>query len=146
MTSATSLDTSEVVAQLRLATIRLSRQVRKHAGEQLPPSRLSALMTIARKGPLSLSELARRERVSQPTITRIVAKLDTAGFIVRRRNPTDLRTTIVDASPAGNEALAATEARFDVYLARHVAALTSSEQEILARAVPVLERLLEVKA
>jgi DNA-binding MarR family transcriptional regulator len=134
------------VSALRLAIMRLARRTRQHTDERLTPSRLSALTTVARWGPMPLGELARREHVSRSTITRMAARLEHDGFVDRRRSSHDGRSAIVELTEDGRLALAAMDERVDAYLARQFAALTDAERRTLQDALPVLERLLEVRA
>lgn len=136
----------EVVAELRLVLHRLGRRVRQQADAGLTPSRMSALSTIARHGPLRLGELGAREGVGKSSITRIVARLERDGHIDRVEDPSDGRGALVTVTSSGRDLLAAASARAEAYLARQVAALPPVEREALAAALPVLQRLLAVRA
>ena len=49
------------------------------------------LATLSDQQPLRLSELARREAVTPPTMSRVLAALDDAGLLVRTPDPQDAR-------------------------------------------------------
>ena len=66
----------ELAARLRLAVGRLHRRIRIDDSESLPPLQLSTLVTVELHGPLRLSELARREAVTAPTMSRVLTALD----------------------------------------------------------------------
>src|SRR5688500_13056662 len=85
--------------RLRLAITRMARRLRQEAGTDLGPSQVAALATIERHGPLSPSELAERERIKRPTVTRIASNLEGAGLIERVRDPADGRSSILSATP-----------------------------------------------
>jgi len=68
---------AELAGRLRLVASRLHRRVRL-ASSVLPPLQLSTLATLARHGPLRPSDLAQREAVSAPVMTRVLAALDEA--------------------------------------------------------------------
>ena len=74
----TSAD-QELATRLRLAIARSARRLRQEAGTDLSPSLTAALATIERHGPLTPTELATRERVQRPTVTRIVVPARGAG-------------------------------------------------------------------
>src|SRR5918992_5084704 len=93
--------TSDLASRLRLDIARMARRLRQEAGAGLSPSQTAALATIERHGPLTPSELALRERVQRPTVTRVLARLEEAGLIVRAADPTDRRSALLSASPAG---------------------------------------------
>jgi DNA-binding MarR family transcriptional regulator len=134
---------ADLAARLRLAIARTARRLRQEAGEELSPSQTAALATIDRHGPLTPSELAVRERIQRPTVTRIIARLEASGLVERTRDPHDGRSSLVALAPAGHELLARGRTRKDAYLARRLRELDADEQATLERAAAVLERLLE---
>src|SRR5918999_4798805 len=91
----------ELVSRLRMAVIRSARRMRQEAGTDLSPSLTSALATIERHGPLTPSELAELERITRPSATRIVARLESEGLVDRAADPADGRASLVSASRQG---------------------------------------------
>ena len=91
----------ELATRLRLAVGRLSRRVRIDGGESVPPLQLSALVTVEEHGPLRLSELARREAVTAPTMSRVLSALDEQGLVVRSPDPQDARGVLITLSAGG---------------------------------------------
>ena len=133
-----------LAARLRLANARLARRVRQEAlsaGDDLTASRLAALATIERIGPVTLGDLAAVEQVQPPSMTRIAARLEEWGYVTRVVDPADRRVARAAITDAGRELLARSRTRKDAYLAQRVAELSVSEQALLARALPLLERL-----
>ena len=65
----------------------MARRLRQEAGAELSPSQTAALATIEKHGPLTPSELANRERVQRPTVTRVMGRLEEAGLIARAADP-----------------------------------------------------------
>ena len=133
---------AEVAAQLRIVIARAARRLRQQAGRELTPSRASVLATVARDGPLTPSELAERERISRPTITRLVAKLKQQGLVECLPDPADGRSYRVAISAAGTALRADRQARKNAYLTRLLAAADDEELAVLERAAELLERLL----
>ena len=129
--------------RLRLVIARTARRLRQEAGEELSPSQAAALATIDRHGPLTPSELAARERIQRPTATRVIARLEEAGFVDRTRDPYDRRSSIVGLAPAGRELLVRVRTRKDAYLSRRLRELDADERAALDRAAAILERVLE---
>src|SRR5215216_1746811 len=84
---------ADLAVRLRLAIARTARRLRQEAGAELSPSQTAALATIDRHGPLTPSELAVRERIQRPTVTRIVARLEEGGLVQRTRDPQDGRSS-----------------------------------------------------
>lgn len=134
---------TDLAARLRLAIARTARRLRQEAGEDLSPSQTTALATIDRHGPLTPSELAARERIQRPTVTRVIARLEERGLVQRTRDPQDGRSSLVALAPAGRELLARGRTRKDAYLARRLRELDAEERAALERAAAILERLLE---
>jgi len=128
-------------SQLRLAVLRLSRRLRQQAVGEVTASQLSALSVVAKHGEMSLGELAAIERVAPPSMTRIATRLETQGLLERRVDAVDRRVAQVAVSPAGEALLAETRTRRDAYLAARLQGFTSEERALLARAIPLLERL-----
>jgi DNA-binding MarR family transcriptional regulator len=139
-----SPEVAELASQLRLAVARLSRRIRQQAavtGEELTASTQGALATIERLGPVTLGELAAVEQVQPPSMTRIVGRLEEWGYATRVVDPADRRVARALITDAGRELLARSRTRKDEYLARRIAELSDTERALLARALPLLERL-----
>src|ERR1700744_5814645 len=95
------LDDPMLPARLRLAIGRLNRRIRGDSAAGLPPLQTSVLVTLEEHEPLRLSELARREAGTPPTISRALAALDDAGLLVRTPDPQAARSALVELSPEG---------------------------------------------
>ena len=95
-------DEVELAARLRLVVGRLNRRIRIDGRESVPPLQLSAMVTVEEQGPLRLSELARREGVSVPTMSRVLAALDEQGLVVRMPDPQDARGVLVRCQRRGS--------------------------------------------
>jgi DNA-binding MarR family transcriptional regulator len=142
----TEVTPAALAGRLRLTLARLSRRVRQEgalAEEDLTPSRLAALTTLDDSGPLTLGQLAAQEQVSSPNMTRIVARLEERGLAERELSNTDRRVVRVHITERGRTLLVRTRSRRDLFLARRVGRLTPDERAALARALPVMEKLLE---
>src|SRR4051812_15783502 len=97
----TTSDASGLAAHLRLAVARTARRLRQEAGGALSPTMTAALATVERHGPLTPSELALRERVQRPTATKLIARLEGQGLVVRTADPADGRSSLLSTSAAG---------------------------------------------
>jgi DNA-binding MarR family transcriptional regulator len=134
---------TDLATRLRLNIVRTARRLRQEAGSDLSPTLTAALATIARHGPLTPSELAVRERVQRPTATKLLARLEAPGLVVRTADPADGRSSLVAVSESGLALLAEARGRKDAYLARRLRALTPEERATLRRATEILEAMLD---
>ena len=74
-------------------------------------------------------------------MTRIVARLEEQGLLERKVDAVDRRVARVAVSPAGEALLAENRTRRDAFLAARLQDLTSEDRVVLAKAIPLLERL-----
>lgn len=129
------------VARLRLAVVRLARQIRQNARSGVTPSQLSALATLDRHGPMRLADLADHEGVARSTITRLVRQLDEDGLITRQGDPHDGRSTIATLSPAGHTLLTDARERAQAFLVERIAGLPDMTAEQVNEVAALLERV-----
>lgn len=141
-TTSARVTNAELASQLRLAVARTARRLRQQADSPLSPTLQSALATIAAGGPLTPSELAGRERIQRPTATKLIARLEDLGLVLRTSSPDDGRCTLISITAAGRRLIRETRSRKDVYLAQRLRRLPAEDRETLARAAVLLEGLL----
>lgn len=135
-------DAVEVAGRLRMTAFRLTRLLRQQDTEGLAPTLSAALATIVRDGPLTLGELAGREHVAPPSITKAVEKLVAAGLATRASDETDRRVVRVNATAAGRRRVAQNRSRRTAWLAGRLTDLSPTDLAKLAAATDVLERLI----
>lgn len=124
--------------------MRLSRRLRSQRAAELgalPASQVAALATLERHGRLALHELAEREKVRPPSMTRTVSQLERHGLVERTPHPTDKRQALFAPTPQGRALIKEDRKRRDAWLARQLKELSPAEREKLREALPVLEKL-----
>ncbi|MFB9237773.1 MarR family winged helix-turn-helix transcriptional regulator [Plantactinospora siamensis] len=136
------IEADHLASRLRLAVGRLHRRIRL-ASNDIPPLQLSTLVSIERHGPVRLGELAQREAVSPPTMSRVLAALDERGLIARTPDTADARSVRVALSAAGAHALAQVRGRRTALLDARLARLDAAQRATLRAALPVLEALID---
>lgn len=149
-TADTSADTAapaddartDLAARLRLAVGRLNRRIRIDGHESVPPLQLSALVTVEEHGPLRLSELARREAVTAPTMSRVLTALVDQGLVHREPDPQDARGVLITLSDRGSAQLDEVRSHRTALVARRLARLDPDQLAALHTAMPALEALL----
>jgi DNA-binding MarR family transcriptional regulator len=140
----TRLD-DESADRLRAAIGRLARRLRPTlAATGMTPTQISVLLTVARRGPLGISELAEIEAINPTMLSRVVVQLCELGLIRRESRPDDRRAATVTATPAGRRMRERVHRERARALAEYVAELQDSEQMELVAALPALERLVEL--
>ncbi|WP_103382234.1 MarR family winged helix-turn-helix transcriptional regulator [Pseudonocardia dioxanivorans] len=131
-----------LAARLGLVVGRLNRRIRIDGRESVPPLQLSALVTVEQRGPLRLSELARREAVTAPTMSRVLAALDDQGLVVRTVDPDDARGVLITLSSKGAEVLKEVRNHRTALVARRLGRLDAAQLAAVHDALPALEALL----
>lgn len=92
-------------------TILFARRYRALLDEQLRPlgygtARMEALSTIARSPePSAQIAIAKRIGIEGPTLTRMLDTLEAEGLVIRRADPGDRRTKLIELTDAGRRAL-----------------------------------------
>ena len=136
---------SATAGELRIVLGKLVRRLREQAQSgDLTPSQLSVLGRLERDGPTTVTSLARAEGMRPQSMGANVSALQLAGFISGTPDAADGRQTIWALTDACREwAKASRAAREDWLLGAIHAKLTLPEQIELARAVHLLQRLIE---
>jgi DNA-binding MarR family transcriptional regulator len=130
------------LARLRIALARITRALdRQTRGDELTRTQASTLATIARLGPVRISEVAEIEGVNPTMLSRIVGKLEDAGLLRRTQDPDDGRAARVEATAAGAAETARLRTERTELLARHLAGMAPDEAHRLLVALPALESL-----
>lgn len=68
------------------------------------------LLTFSRRGSLPLGKMGDRLQVHPTSVTSIIDRLEASGHVVRRRHPTDGRTTLAEITPSGRDLVEAATA------------------------------------
>jgi DNA-binding MarR family transcriptional regulator len=134
-----------LASALRLVVSRLARRLRQQAEPGITASQLSILATVDRHGAMTLSDLAQHERVTPPTITATMGRLEAAGYVTRETDVSDKRVTRISLSREGRRFLERVRSRKNAYLTRRLSRLDAADRAALARAAEILERLLEAE-
>jgi DNA-binding MarR family transcriptional regulator len=143
-----STATQDVAAQLRIAAVALVRRLRSTASPgNLTWSQEAALLRLETAGPQTVSQLARAEGTRSQSTGAIVAALEAQGLVNRAADTGDGRQSIISVSDEGRCALNAARAIKQDWLAdRLVDQLSEPEREIVAKAVPILQRIADCPA
>lgn len=137
------VDAVAVANRLHSAAIHLLRRVRvRDVATGIGPAQLSALSVLVFGGPRSLSELADAEQVRLPTMSRIVAGLEGARLVQRRRTE-DKRRVRLEATARGEKILQEGRKRRVELLATALQSMDKAEVSKLGELAGLLEEVLQ---
>jgi len=139
----TQLDTVAVADALRPALLRIGRELRREArAVGVSPEQVTLLVAIKYAPGIGVRELAARERISPPALTKHVDRLEREGLVVRTPSSDDRRRVGLTLSDEGQRLLRRVRSRRTAWLATRLAGLTEDELAAVAAAVVPLSRLL----
>ncbi|NYH79150.1 DNA-binding MarR family transcriptional regulator [Actinopolyspora biskrensis] len=141
-------DTAErertLASRLRIAIVRLNRRLRTQTESNVTLSQMSALACLWRNGPLAPRELATKEGVQPPSMTRVIAALEELGLVRRRQHPTDGRQAIVELTDSGRARMDQEVSVREQWLDLRLAELTEQERTTLSEAARILDRMAQL--
>ena len=132
----------DVANRLNSAAIHLLRRISRDDGaDGVTGARLSALSVLVFGGAQSLSQLARREGVAAPTMSRIVDGLVRDGFVERTTIEDDRRQSRIVVTEDGRRMLERGRARRIRNRAAELETLEDDDLRALERGLDLLEAL-----
>ena|SRR5579859_4770123 len=108
----------------------------------LSTTQTSILNMIATEG-LRMGTIAENLGVRVPSATEQVGRLERAGLIERRADPSDARAVVVHRTPAGDQAAADANRRRTARMVEAFATLGADELHALSAALPVMDKINE---
>jgi DNA-binding MarR family transcriptional regulator len=120
---------------------RLARALRRAGSADLTAGQLSALAVLEREGPLRLGDLAAREGVAAPTMTRVVGSLEERGLVRRRADPRDGRAHLVAVTGDGAELVSGVRGDRAAAIAERLGRLPETQRRALLDALDALDAL-----
>ena len=92
---------------------------------------------------MTTGELAARERIKPPSVSRSSHSLVESGLISREPHPTDGRQVVLQLTDAGTAAAREEVAAREIALAEQLQNLSPQERETLAAAASILSEIVE---
>ncbi len=138
------MNTTLLASSLRQAISGIYKGLRKNM-----PSAAGSSMTeietvghIARHRQIQPTELATLARITPQSMSQILTAMEKTGIIKKTPSTEDKRKVYISLSPAGRELLEQTRYERDEWLKKMIdATLTKEETDILAKAIPILNKL-----
>jgi DNA-binding MarR family transcriptional regulator len=133
-----------VANRLRPVLLQLNRFLRREAHVLGVTGSQATLLRVIQKHPeLRAGELAAREGVSAPAMSRYLDRLEKASLIKRERSHVDARRVHLVLTPQGERVLDSVRRRRTAWLAARLERLSPEELERLEEATDLLARLVE---
>ena len=133
--------TREVLAVLPLLNRIVGTEVRREAGEDTTIGQFRVLAHLS-EGPLTLSALAKRRRVSLQSMSELAQTLVERGWIARTPDPTDRRQHLLQLTEPGSAHYLRVQEMTIRQLAPLLAQLSTDEMAAVRMALPALRRVL----
>jgi DNA-binding MarR family transcriptional regulator len=142
-TAVTSMETTTLANRLRPVLVKLNRELRREIHSLgVTGGQVSLLALIRREPGIGVRELAARERMSAPGMSKSVARLEAAG-LVARTELRDRRRVGLALTPAGERVLRSVRSRRTAWLAERLRGLSDEELAAVDAAIEPLARLIE---
>lgn len=140
--SDTPPDVVALAEDLRPALLRVSRRLRQEAQKAGLSAQDALLLGHIRKNPgIGVSGLAEAERISRPTMSAHVKRLEAEGLVNRSGHAQDGRRSGLSITPAGERKLEAIRRQRNDWLAARLARLSPDDRALLLDAAAALRRL-----
>lgn len=107
------------------------------------PRGMASILAALGDRPQSITELADREGLAQPSVTQIVKRLETLGFVRRERDPDDGRVVEITITEQGHAEFLGMRAAYSRVLHEQLAAMSDTELAALLNALDALRPLVE---
>lgn len=141
---ASSIDTTTLANRLRPVLLKLNRELRREVHSLgVTGGQVALLVQIKHAPGIGVRELAARERMSVPGMSKFVARLEEAGLIERHEVGGDKRRVGLHVTTAGQGVLRSVKSKRTAWLASRLRTLDDEQLEALDAAVEPLTFLLE---
>jgi DNA-binding MarR family transcriptional regulator len=137
----TTADLIPIAREVRLAAQSLARHVKDHTPSLAP--HLFTVLAWLEEGPATAGDLASRERVSAPSMSKSVSELEERGLVSRTVDPHDARQKFVSLTAAGKRALLQGRKDRDRYTAALLVDCTPDELADLLRGAQLIRKVVE---
>jgi DNA-binding MarR family transcriptional regulator len=135
-----SLD--EIAEALPQRASAISRLFLTHTSIDVSRTEANVMRRLTER-PRRITELASGEGVTQPAMSLLVDRLEGRGWLERGADASDRRAVLVSLTPAGEELFARLRAEYRALLHEEMATLPDGDVAALARAVEILDGLIE---
>jgi DNA-binding MarR family transcriptional regulator len=136
-------DTVALADALRPVLLRVGRELRREArAVGISPEQVSLLVAIKYDPGIGVRELAARERVSAPAMSKHVDRLERDGLVTRTPSADDRRRVGLTLTEEGRRMLRRVRSRRTAWLVSRLGTLSAAELAAVEAAVEPLAHLL----
>jgi DNA-binding MarR family transcriptional regulator len=140
----TAPDLTQLGEDMVVASTRLSRLATRNVNT-LPHAAMRVLGRLDELGQARISELAKADRCSQPTMSNLVQRLEEQGWVDRVQDPADSRASLISLTDAGLTELRSARRQAGVALASQLGQLPATDLTTLEAAVTIIHKLLTLE-
>lgn len=141
LVTVTSDDLSDLGVEFVVAAARLTRFASKKV-TAMPHAAMRLLGRLDELGPTRISDLARADRTSQPTMTTLVQRQEEQGWVRREPDPADSRASLISLTTAGRRELDRARREAGRAVAERLALLDTDDVQRLRDAIPAMRAVL----
>jgi DNA-binding MarR family transcriptional regulator len=143
MPASVSVDPVALADALRPTLLQVNRELRRETRSLgVSPEQVALLVSIKYEPGIGIRELASRERVSAPAMTKHVDRLERDGLVARTPSDDDRRRVGISLTDEGSRLLRRVRSRRTAWLAQRLEGLTPAELAAIEAAVEPLRKLL----
>lgn len=128
---------------LTTSASRFSRVAGRVSGVTYSVTAWRTLAALDTKGPQRVTDLAVFERITQPSMTGLLQRLEEDGYVARAADPADRRATLVRLTAGGATALGAYRRASAARIRPVIAELSRHDRAVLAQAAQLLAEITE---
>ncbi len=132
----------EIAEGLPQRAATLTRLFLRRSGRGISRTEVGVLQALSMR-PWRITDLAQREGVTQPGITLLVDRLQRRGWVERVSNPDDRREVLVELTREGRREFDRLRSEYQALLHEEMATLPARDVRTLARAIEILDRVIE---
>ena len=137
-------DTTELANRLRPVLLKLNRELRREIHSLgVTGGQVSLLVAIKYSPGIGVRELAARERMSVPGMSKFIARLENAGLVKGEPVAGDKRRVGLTLTNDGQRVLRSVKSKRTAWLAKRLRSLDDEQLEALDAAIEPLTLLLE---
>jgi DNA-binding MarR family transcriptional regulator len=140
----TGTDLTQLGVDVVVASARLTRMASRDVSA-LPHAAMRLLGRLDELGPTRISDLAKADRCSQPTMSTLVQRQEDQGWVRREADPADSRASLISLTEAGFAELQRARQEAGAAVAARLRQLPATDLATLEAAVAVMHNILALE-